>query len=166
MSGTTISNLTAISSIGTADLVAVVRLGSPNVTYKGTVAQLLAVLSGDTLDGPVSVTNPGTAGNEVLNFSQFNPTVAMNGFIHFPGGVTLQWGFDTTNSSGNFTVTFPYTFSGSPYSITVTANNSIPTTPLLDSYSSVSDTSFTAHTTLVSGVGSPSGFSWVAMGPT
>lgn len=121
MSGTKISALPSDATVTLADIMPVVVLGSPNVTKQTTVGTLFAALNNATLAGPLGITAPGTVSAEVVNFGQFAPTASANGFLHNPGDVTEQWGNGSADSTGIVTVTFPYTFSASPWAVNGTA---------------------------------------------
>ena len=102
----------AVSITGTATVGAIVS-GPVNVT--GTVAA----------SGVITAAN-GTATTQVVNFSQFNPTVS-GGTVNtlMPGGVRWQAKSEsvTTDGSGNATITFPSAFSTSAPTVIVCNGN-------------------------------------------
>ena len=60
MSGTTISALPAASSVLSTDLVPVVELGTPNVTKRANIGQVLSSvlpLAGGKMTGPIELSN-------------------------------------------------------------------------------------------------------------
>lgn len=63
----------------------------------------------------------GTAGKQVVNFSQFAPGV---GFINLPGGVLLNWGVSITPGGGTVVVPYAKAFSSGAFSVVCT-----PTAP-------------------------------------
>lgn len=77
-----------------------------------------AILNGTTgsFSGAVTAAN-GTGGTQVVNYSQFNPTLGTNGYTKMPGGLLRQWGYATTDGSGSVGVTWPAAFSGTPYNV-------------------------------------------------
>lgn len=52
----------------------------------------------------------GSTGDQVVNNSQFERTLAIPGKQYFPGGLFMQWGANVTDASGNYTLTFPRAF--------------------------------------------------------
>lgn len=54
----------------------------------------------------------------VIQMSKGTPTVSANGYTFLPGGVLFQWG-TATASIGSASVTFPLTFPGALFSITI-----------------------------------------------
>lgn len=58
----------------------------------------------------VTVNNPGTAGNQAINFSQFPATQGSTGTMTLPSGVIEKWGTGSTSlgvGSVSFAVSFP-----------------------------------------------------------
>jgi hypothetical protein len=167
MSGTTISNLPAAGSVGVTDLFVKVALGSPNVTQRCTTSQVFAALSGQTIAGPLSVTNPGTASTEVTTFAQFAPSAASSGYIHLPGGVTMQWGSATTSGAlAQVTITFPVGFSGTPWTIQALINNTPEPLYAVASGNATATTAvFWTWQTSTSALTAAT-FYWFAIGPT
>ena len=165
MSGTTISNLPAAGSVGLTDLFAKVALGSPNVTQRATITQLIAAFSGQTVPGVLSFSN-GISGTEGVNFSQFNPSAASPGYIRLPGGVTIQWGSGTTAGTGEADFNFPTSFSSNPWVILATTFSLIPANAAVINvfnYTNIA-ASITGHQ--ASGAAIIVQFFWAAIGPT
>jgi len=140
------------------------------------IASEFLPLTGGTLTGPLTVDGTiaatgvitaanGTAGSQVVNFSQFGATNNPAGSIHLPNGITLQWG----NSSGpTATVTFPYAFSATPYSVQCTLKDA-PSGGLavfVELTTAYSATGFTAETITAPATGVAANFFWFAVGPT
>lgn len=172
MSGTAISALPAGGAPTTNALLPIVTLGSPNVTQRITIAQVLNLLNGNSINGPLSLGTPGTTGTELVNFSQFNPTAAGNGTITFPGNVRLQWGSSTTVLSAGFTqimVTFPVAFAAAPWAIIgfpTTASNSLFIPVVLACQVITASTANFYSFNSTGGAGAPeaAAFFWVAAG--
>lgn len=157
-----------IANTGTISSTGALSVASGGATIGGG----LTVTGGTTSDtmnitGAGTIVTAGTTGNQVVNFSQFNPTTGANGFIKLPGGVTEQWGNATTAAGGTKAVTFPTAFSNTPWAITVSAVNSVSATiSSVASAPAADKNGFTAQCNLVSGVGTASVFYWRAIGPT
>lgn len=173
MSGTTISNLPSAGSVPTTNLLPTVLLGTPNVTQRATVTQLLAnaltTLAGQTIAGTLSATN-GATGTQVVNFSQFNPTAAASGVIHFPGGVTLQWGTAAIAGSSYTVVAFGYVFSGTPWLVMFQPYDTTTAQPWAVGQGPIAPIAggasvFGYNTSSGAQVAIPNSF-WVAIGPT
>lgn len=150
----TLSGLTGLSVVsGGASIVGDSTItGNTTVTGPATITGLLSTaafspagnitstggvntFSGVTTLTSGSVTNPGTSGNQLVNFSQFNPTLAASGFIKFPGGLKEAWGSCTTDIGGMCSVGYPTTF-GSIFSVSVqpiTSSSIIATVPAVTS---------------------------------
>jgi hypothetical protein len=147
--------------------------GTLSVTGATTLASTLAVTGATTLSSTLAVTGAltaataGTTGNQVVNFNQFNPTASANGFIHLPGGVTLQWGNSSTSGAGTAAITFPVAFSSGPWAVNVCAVQS--SQPLIGSVASspaATGSGFTAQCNTIAGAGAATPFYWSATGPT
>lgn len=71
----------------------------------------IEVMSGGILvdSGAVTVTEPGTTGDQVVNFSQFAATLSVPGSQALPSGLVEQWGTGST-SSGVGTISFAVPF--------------------------------------------------------
>lgn len=138
------------------------------VVNSGTIADLTATsitTTGFTASAG-TVTSPGTAGNELVNFSQFAPSAAGSGYIHLPGGVTVQWGVGVGPTAA---VTFPYVFSAAPWCIQMTIKDAPGggATIIAQTTTAYTTTGFTGLTVnSAAGGGSAADFFWVAIGPT
>lgn len=124
-----------------------------------------AITGASTVTGALTVSTPGTSGNQVVNFSQFNPNAGFAGYVRFPGGVTMQWG----NSTGpSVNITFPVAFSGTPWNIQAILKDapSGGTTGYAQITNTYSSTGFTAVTISSASNGITANFFWFAVGPT
>ena len=89
-----------------------------NITAGGTLSGVTSLAMGGALtgattgafSGAVTAAN-GASSTQVVNYSQFNPTLAATGKISLPGGLIVQWGVATGDASGDAPVTFATTFS-------------------------------------------------------
>jgi hypothetical protein len=85
------------------------------------------------ISGTLTVTNPistsnATSGQEVVTYNQFNTSLAEDGWLTMPNGLTFQWGKESVTLAGNIaTISFPKTFN-SVYTILPT-NGSSTTSP-------------------------------------
>jgi hypothetical protein len=73
--------------------------------------------------------NSGTVTNGVYttNFTGSNQSVSSNGYQKLPGGLIMQWGSTSVVGPGSTsTITFPTSFSSTPFSIQLTAADPSP----------------------------------------
>ena len=132
----------------------------------GSIVATSASLTGALTADSGTVATAATTGDEIVNYSQFNPSAVVAGYIDFPGNVTMQWG----NSAGpSVTITFPKPFGGTPWSIQMTikdapSGGSTITAQTTTSYTTTSFVGLTVDS--ASGGGSAAGFFWLAIGPT
>jgi hypothetical protein len=148
-----LSALPAAGSVATSALVPIVTIGSPNITQRATISQLAAGIGTAGFPSTVAVATGGTSGNDVVNYSQFNPTLGNPWVLHFPGGITMQGGNQLT-SGGSGTVVFPYAFSDLYWSFT--ANSLGGSAPQI-SFIQINSVTFTEAGTVIF---------WMAVGPT
>lgn len=128
-----------------------------------------------TSEGASSETNlfmsPDASGNEYQltrtvtgKFSTFGTTVSDKGWTFLPGGLLLQYGFATSNtSSPNGTVTFPVAFTSTPFSIQLNVlenSNSRRITHV----NTLTSTGFTCYIQDSSGSSVSNRFYWIAIG--
>lgn len=100
-------SVSAAFTIASGDLT--VTAGDLHVVAGGATISGGATIGGDSaITGDLTVSTPGTSGNQVVNFSQF---AATSGGRALPGPVSEQWGSATTNGSGVATVLFSPQFS-------------------------------------------------------
>ena len=79
----------------------------------------VVLTSGATITGAVTISAPGTAGNEATNFSQFPATLAVPGAQTLPSGYIEQWGTGSI-ISGSGTVTFASAFPNNCFNVQLT----------------------------------------------
>jgi len=90
--------------------VALVPVGLGGLALAGN----LSVAGTAAVTGTITAAN-GTSGSQVVNFNQFSPTASFAGHVYLPGGVTIQWGNES--STGNQTITYNVAFSGVPWAV-------------------------------------------------
>ncbi len=54
--------------------------------------------------------------------SFFTQSIGANGYITLPGGLIIQWGFHTSTTGGEDTVTYPLTFPSATFSVVAIGN--------------------------------------------
>lgn len=119
-SGTFSSNVTISGTATVATMASSGAVSGASGTFSGTVAAT----------GVITGAN-GTASTQMVNFSQFNPTVS-GGTVNtlLPGGVRWQSKSEvvTTDGSGNASVTFPSKFGTATPTVQLTNGNATTTT--------------------------------------
>jgi hypothetical protein len=105
----------------------------------------------------------GTSGTQVVNFSQFNPTLGSSGILYFPGGGIFQWGSGVSGAGGNVTINYGTVFSTATDQVFPTLVGSSPGNYGIQTFGYASN-GFQAITSL-NGVGqSGIGFNYFAIG--
>lgn len=98
-------------------------------------------------------------------------SISASGYYRFPDGLTMQWGTGTT-TSGSGSVTWPITFSASPYTVQAIDNGAGSWTTSNASFlgiGTVSNSGMTAKSLTWSGSGfylGTTSFAYLAIGPT
>jgi hypothetical protein len=126
----------------------------------------VAVTGASSVTGALTVSTAGSTGNQAVNFSQFAPSANPVGYVHLPGGITLQWG----NAQGpTAAVSFPYTFSAPPWCVECTLKD-VPSGGaavfVQTEGGTVDGSGFTALTITGPSTGVTANFFWFAVGPT
>jgi hypothetical protein len=101
-------NITGIATLGVTNVVATALATSGGATVgnalavtKGgaTISAGGVTVTGDSsITGILTVSAPGTAGNQVVNFSQFTTVGGPTGSVTLPTGVIVKWGVGTCTS--------------------------------------------------------------------
>lgn len=112
----------------------------------------------------LTASTAGSSGNQVVNFSQFNPSLGSSGYTLLPGGLILQWGTDVTSGAGGATVVFPLVFPNSVYSVTTTFSGVLGVGTHSLGIGSDSASAFQVYATNSSGSGEAINFNWTAIG--
>lgn len=91
-------------------------------------------------------------------------TAQNNGVIHFPNGITMQFGntFNVNGVQNNFT----YTFSGTPWSVTVTPTSATGPPEFIANLGTATASGFTSFTGITNGASQNLTIHYVAVGPT
>lgn len=111
-----------------------------------------------------TVNNPGTTGNQVVNYSQFGKTIADPLKLTFPGGGALAAGTGTSSTGGTVTIAYGVTYAAAP--IVVCCLTGSATDAFQVAVQSAGTASFVAFAT-TGGAGTPGvGFNWQAIGGT
>lgn len=102
-----------------------VTLTSSNLSVGGTgsVTGNLTVGGAIAGSGVITAATAGSSGNQVVNFSQFNPTAAATGFTKLPGGLLMQWGTISIVNGGESIKAWPTPFLSAIYSVQLTDHN-------------------------------------------
>ncbi len=107
-------NVIGVLSAGSLDLSG--GISTTDITASGTLGVTGAAKFSSTGAFTSTVTAAdGTAGDQVVNFSQFAPTVADAGHTYLPGGLLEQWGVMDPITGSPPEVTFSIPFSDIPY---------------------------------------------------
>jgi hypothetical protein len=126
--------------------------------------QLFSAQINDGIGGPDEALYYLTGGDKLIQLTRnFTPTVTgLNGATMLPGGLILNWGTTSTDSSGNATVIFTQSFPSTVFSIQLTIkenNTSSRNIKITTIPGPAPFTTFTAHTS----TGSLQ-FTWMAIG--
>lgn len=112
----------------------------------------------------LTASTAGTTGTQVVNFSQFNPSVVASGYTLLPGGLIFQWGSGTTPIGGAVAVGFPITFPAAVFSLTISVvgpgfgNGVVATVPTTAGFNAITGNNSTGVQ------GGPVLFHWKATG--
>lgn len=124
-------------------------------TTFATSAQVLAGTSPSLLLSPAGLKAAFT-GAQTLGSSL--------GYQKFPGGLVLQWGNVTTNTSSDQVVTFPISFPTACRAVTATYANSFGSAPIIASFGNVTATSVAIASYTTGGSRASSTVYWIAVG--
>lgn len=122
----------------------------------------LTVTGLTTLSSATGITQPNTDSSTNLATTAFaNPltSAALRGFAKLPGGVLLQWGNESGNSSPSHAITFPTPFTTTCYVVNANVNTTVNVSAISIDGNSVSAGGFTAYTNA-----GGFGFYWHAIG--
>lgn len=115
-------------------------------------------------DGTTATTQaPNDTSTNVATDAFANPgaTLSANGFDQLPSAAILEWGTSgTILSGGSISITFPKTYPGAPFSITITALTQCNVGQSHDFIDTITTAGFTLH----NAAGCSSNFYWMSIG--
>jgi hypothetical protein len=107
--------------------------------------------------------------DKIIQMSRnFVPLAAQNGYTFLPGGLVLQWGFETRvpSSDQSGTVTLPIPFKNNFFNVMVSISNSANTTANGTASARITALNLTTFSVSTKYLGGPNfnGFYWMAIG--